>query len=69
MDTARFRRAASFVGFSETKTRKEVKLVVERAADTWGSVLQELPMPDDYARIIIERSKSLALMKEFDKFI
>lgn len=67
MDTTRFKRAASYVGFSEAKTRKEVKLVVERAADTWGSLLQSLPMPDDYTKIIVERSKTLALMEEFEK--
>lgn len=69
MDTVRFKRAASFIGFSEARTRREVKLVVERAADTWGSLLQGLPMPDDYASTIVERSKSLALVKVFEKVL
>jgi serine/threonine-protein kinase HipA len=67
IDTDGFKRAASFVGVSEAKTRREVRQVVEQAADTWATMLEELPMPDDQAAIIIQRSKSLAVMQEFEK--
>jgi serine/threonine-protein kinase HipA len=65
--STRFQRAASLCGVPEARAKKEVKLVVEQAADEWRGLLQGLPMSDDYTKTLITRAKSLALMQEFDK--
>ena len=62
----RFLRAAEFCGISQSRTKKELKRVVEQAADEWPKLLQNLPMPDDFARLVIARTHELALVQEFD---
>jgi serine/threonine-protein kinase HipA len=64
MDLARFQRAAEFCDVPAARVKKELKLVVEKAADEWQSLLQDLPMPEDFAEALIERTKSLALVDE-----
>jgi serine/threonine-protein kinase HipA len=64
MDLARFQRAAEFCEVPVARVRKEIKLVVEKAADEWKSMLQDLPMPEDFAEALVERTKSLALVDE-----
>jgi serine/threonine-protein kinase HipA len=65
--SARFQRAATLVGVPEARAKKEVKLVVEQACDEWRKLLQDLPMPDDFAASLIKRSHSLALTQEFKR--
>ncbi|WP_353619386.1 HipA domain-containing protein [Ochrobactrum sp. SFR4] len=62
----RFIRAAVLCGISESRTKKQLKRVVEQAADEWPKLLQGLPMPDDFARLIIARTHELALVREFE---
>ena len=70
MDTARFERAAAFAGFASADVRAELGSVVEKAADTWGSLLRDLPMPEDYADFLLERAQRLALTQDFsERFI
>jgi len=64
MDIARFERAAAFAGFSPSDVRSEISMVVEKAADTWGLLLCDLPMPERYASYLIERTQRLALAQE-----
>ncbi len=61
----RFMRAAQFCGISESRTQKQLKRVVERAADEWPKLLKDLPMPEDFASMIIARTHELALVNEF----
>ncbi len=63
--SARFQRAASLCGVPEKRAVKEVRNVVEQAADEWGQLLQDLPMPEDFAKALTERSRALALTDEF----
>jgi serine/threonine-protein kinase HipA len=65
MGLARFQRAAEFCDVPVTRVKKEIKLVVEQAADEWPHLLRELPMPTDFAKRLIERTKDLALAQEF----
>ncbi|NTF18154.1 type II toxin-antitoxin system HipA family toxin [Agrobacterium rubi] len=65
MDIARFERAASFAGFASSDVRDEIGRIVEKAADTWGSMLRDLPMPDTYAKYLLQRTQRLALAQEF----
>lgn len=62
----RFLRAAEFCGISQSRTQKELKRVVEQAADEWPKLLYDLPMPDDFARLVIARTHELALVREFE---
>ena len=64
MDLSRFQRAAEFCDVPAARVKKELKLVVEKAADEWQTLLQDLPMPEDFAETLIERTKSLALVDE-----
>lgn len=66
MSLNRFQRAGEFCGVPVARTKKELKNVVEQAADEWAQLLQNLPMPDDFARKLIDRTKKLALTKEFE---
>lgn len=65
MDLARFQRAAEFCDVPAARVKKEIKMVVEQAAAEWPSLLQDLPMPEDFAETLIERTKTLALVEEF----
>ncbi|MBZ9792002.1 type II toxin-antitoxin system HipA family toxin [Rhizobium sp. 3T7] len=62
----RFQRAASLCGVPEKRATKEVRHVVEQAADEWRNLLQDMPMPEDYAKTLIARAQTLALTKEFE---
>lgn len=62
----RFLRAAEFCGITKARTQKELKRVVEQAADEWPKLLLDLPIPDDFARLVIARTHELALVREFD---
>jgi serine/threonine-protein kinase HipA len=66
MDLARFQRAAEFCDVPAARVKKEIKLVVEKAADEWKALLQDLPMPEDFAEALVSRTKSLALVNELD---
>lgn len=63
----RFRKLASLCDVPEKRLDKEVKLVVEQAADQWREMLKGLPMPDDLAQALIKRTQKLALVKEFKR--
>lgn len=65
MDLARFERAAAFAGYAPATVRAEVGYVVEKAADTWGPMLCGLPMPEQYADYLINRTRKLALAQDF----
>jgi hypothetical protein len=62
----RFRKLASFCDVPQKRLDKEVKIVVEQAADQWRDLLKELPMPDDYSKALIERTEKLALVADFE---
>lgn len=64
MDLSRFEHAAKFSEINPDRVKKEVKLVVEKAADTWPTLLRNLPMPHEYADYLITRTRRLALVKE-----
>jgi serine/threonine-protein kinase HipA len=65
MDVCRFERAAAFAGFSPSDVRAEIGLVVEKAADTWASLLCDLPMPETFASYLLRRTQRLALAQDF----
>lgn len=65
IDTSRFERAALFAGYSHLAVRDEIGAVVEQAADTWGSMMRGLPMPDCHAEWLLQRAQRLALTEEF----
>ncbi len=65
MDVYRFERAAAFAGFSPSDVISEIGMVVEKAADTWGSLLRELPMPEVFAGYLLKRTQRLALAQDF----
>ena len=65
MDVRRFERAAEFAGMRPARVVRELKDTVEEAADTWKGLLRDLPMPDRYARHLIERTQRLALTEDF----
>lgn len=67
MDSSRFERAAAFAGFSPEVARAEIGMVVEKAADTWGSMLHDLPMPEQYASYLMQRVHRMALAQEFGR--
>ncbi len=67
MDLARFERAAAFAGYAPSAGRAEVGYVVEKAADTWGPMLRGLPMPEQYADYLIQRTQKLALAQDFGR--
>jgi serine/threonine-protein kinase HipA len=65
INSSRFQRAASLCGVSEARAKKEVKRVVEQAADEWRTLLKDMPMPEDFQKSLVTRTNSLALMGEF----
>jgi serine/threonine-protein kinase HipA len=65
INSSRFQRAASLCGVSEARAKKEVKRVVEQAADEWRTLLKDMPMPEDFQKSLVTRTNSLALMDEF----
>jgi serine/threonine-protein kinase HipA len=65
IESDRFAKAARFVGMAEARVKKEVKNTVEEAADTWPELLHNLPMPEKYQRLLIDRTSRLALTNEF----
>lgn len=67
MDISRFERAAAFAGFSPSDVSAEIGLVVEKAADTWGLLLRDLPMPEGFADYLLRRTHRLALSQDFGR--
>jgi hypothetical protein len=65
MDVYRFERAAAFAGFLPSDVRAEIGRVVENAADTWGTLLLDLPMPEQFATYLLKRTHRLALTHDF----
>jgi serine/threonine-protein kinase HipA len=65
MDVYRFERAAAFAGFLPSDVRAEIGRVVENAADTWGTLLLDLPMPEQFAAYLLKRTHRLALTHDF----
>jgi serine/threonine-protein kinase HipA len=57
--SARFQRAASLCGVSEARAKKEVRRVVEQAADEWRSLLKDMPMPEDFQGTLVKRTRRL----------
>jgi serine/threonine-protein kinase HipA len=66
MDVGRFERAAEFADIRPSRVRKEIALTVEQAADTWGRMLRDLPMPRQYSDYLLKRTQRLALVKGFE---
>lgn len=66
MDLSKFSHAAKFCNINLDRVAKEVRLTVERAADEWPERLRGLPMPEKYASYLLERTRTLALVGEFD---
>jgi serine/threonine-protein kinase HipA len=60
----RFERAAELCDIPAKIARKVVTDTVEKAADTWSQALQDLPMPEHFAKKILKRTHKLALTKE-----
>ncbi|CDZ56654.1 type II toxin-antitoxin system HipA family toxin [Neorhizobium galegae] len=58
---ARFQRAADLAGVPANVVKKEVTRTVEKAADTWGKMMEDLPLSGEHARIIMDRVKTLRL--------
>ena len=58
---ARFQRAADLAGVPVNVVKKEVIRTVEKAADPWGKIMDDLPLSSEHARIIMDRVKTLRL--------
>ncbi|MCX8570826.1 type II toxin-antitoxin system HipA family toxin [Aminobacter sp. MET-1] len=61
---ARFQRAADLAGVPANVVKKEVTRTVEKAADTWGEMMDNLPLSGQHARIIMDRVKTLRLIED-----
>ena len=61
---ARFQRAADLAGVPVNVAKKEVTRTVEKAADTWGKMMEDLPLSGEHARIIMDRVKTLRLVAD-----
>lgn len=63
---ARFARAAELCGITDNVVRKFVTHTVEQAADTWPTLIGDLPMPTDFAMKLVERAQRLQLSGEMN---
>ncbi|MGO4563835.1 type II toxin-antitoxin system HipA family toxin [Rhizobium sp. 2YAF20] len=61
---ARFQKAADLAGAPVNVVKKEVTRTVEKAADTWGKMTEDLPLSGEHARIIMDRVKTLRLIAD-----
>jgi hypothetical protein len=51
-------------GVPANVVKKEVTRTVEKAADTWGKMMEDLPLSGEHARIIMDRVKTLRLIAD-----
>lgn len=60
----RFVKAGALCGFGELETHKHVLRTIEKAADTWPGLLNDLPMPVQFQQSLVRRLQRLALWQE-----
>lgn len=60
----RFVKAGALCGFGELETQKHVLTTIEKAADMWPKLLKDLPMPEQFQQLLVQRLQRLTLWQK-----